>query len=222
MRACAWVDIWYEEVDGGCIGIWGDDAASEVALEDGGGRPGGAARPGGTAGERPGGKAGRPGGAVGTSLGALTGGDRGDGTSGAADAASESTATDEVGDREGGGGAGAGSLLFACFEVAGVVGRFGKFPAGVAGRDDACDDAFAAAFFRTSARAGTTGAVVEPDRCCRVVVVVRRAGRSPWLTAFVVLWRAAVARLLLLLFAQDAARGRPGGCLGNADVLGCV
>lgn len=192
------------------MGIWGDDAASEVALDDGGGRPGGAARPGGTTGERPGGTAGRPGGAAGISFGTTDGGDCGEGISGAAEPTSESTATDDVGDRGGGGGGGAVSLTLACLVAAGVTGRFGKWPAGVAGRDDdACEGAFATPFLRISVIAGPIVAVVEPDRCCRVVVPARRVCRNTEFAALVLLCSAVLASVVLLLFAQDAARGRP-------------
>lgn len=191
------------------------DAASDAAREDGGGRPGGATRPGGTTGERPGGTAGRPGGAAGTSR-CVGGGDLGDTTSGAADPVSESTATEDVGDRGagGGGGGGAGSFPFAVLDVAGVIGRLGRDD-GVAGRDDACEALLAATFFRTSAMAAARGVVVEPDRCCRDdddiedVVPVRRVCLAPWFTAFVLLCNAVLARVVLLLLAHEAARGRP-------------
>ena len=158
--------------------IWGE-AASEAARDEGGGRPGGAVRPGGTTGERPGGTAGRPGGADGISLDGGGAGDRGDATSGTPEPASESTPREDVGDRGGGGGGGAAtiSLTFVVFAVAGVTGRLGR-DAGVAGRDeDAWEDAFAALFFRTSTMAGA-GVVVEPDRCCLAGIPVRRATRD--------------------------------------------
>ena len=183
------------------------DATSEAARDEGGGRPGGAARPGGTTGERPGGTAGMPGGAAGTSLVRGTG-DCGEATSGAPEPESESTATEDVGERGGGGGGGAVAVSFAldAFVVAGVTGRFGR-DAGVAGREEACEDAFAAAFLRTSVIAGA-GLVVEPDRCCRAVGPARRAFLDR-LTALELLCRAVLARLALLLLAHDAARGRP-------------
>lgn len=190
--------------------IWGD-AVSEAARDEGGGRPGGAVRPGGTTtGERPGGTAGRPSGAGGISLDGGGADDKGDATSGTLELESDSTPREDVGERGGGGGGGAAtiSLALAAFAVAGVMGRFGR-DVGVAGRDrDACEDAFAALFFRTSTIAGA-GVVVEPDRCCRAVIPVRRAVRVAWLTAFVLLCRAVLASETLLLLAQDAARGRP-------------
>lgn len=152
------------------------EAASEVVRDDGGGRPGGATRPGGTTGERPGGTAGRPGGATGISLGA-GGGDFGDTASATAEPESDSTATDDVGDRGAGGGGGcAASLPFVVFAVAGVVGRFGN-DEGVEGREDDAAEVLAALFLRISARADMTGVVVDPDRCGRAVVPARRACR---------------------------------------------
>ena len=178
------------------------DAVSEAARDEGGGRPGGAVRPGGIAG--------RPGGADGISLDGGGTGDRGDATSGTPEPESDSIPREDVGDRGGGGGGGAAaiSLTLIVFVVAGVIGRWGR-DAGVVGRDeDACGDALAAFFFLTSTIAGA-GVVVEPDRCCRAVIPVRRAVRVAWLTAFVLLCSAVLASDTLLLLAQDAARGRP-------------
>ena len=187
------------------------DAASDAVRDEGGGRPGGAARPGGTTGERPGGTAGRPGGADGISLDGAGTGERGDATSGTPEPESDSIPREEVGDRGGGGGGGGAattSLALVVFAVAGVIGRLGR-DAGVVGRDeDACEDALAAFFFLTSTIAGA-GVVVEPDRCCRAVMPVRRAVRVAWLIAFVLLCSAVLASDALLLLAQDAARGRP-------------
>ena len=112
-------------------------------------------------GERPGGTAGIPGGTAGTSFD-TGGGDCGDAISCGADPASDSTATDAVGDRgTGGGGGAAGSLPLFDFKFAGVTGRLGNDD-GVEGREE---EVFIAPFLRTSARAGIDGVVVEPDRC---------------------------------------------------------
>ena len=186
-----------------------------MVLDAGGGSPGGAVRPGGTTGERPGGIAGRPGGATGTSFDAEGGGDRGDATSCGADAdpASESTATEPVGERGTGGGGGTDAVSFALEDlaVAGVIGRFGS-DAGVAGREDeACEEDFIAAlFFRTSVIAGADGVVVEPERCdLPNVAAVRRACLVLWLAALVLLCSAVLAKVVLLLLAHEAARGSP-------------
>lgn len=80
----------------------------------------------------------------------------------------------------------------------------------MAGRDnEACEGAFATPFLRISVIAGPIEVVVEPDRCCRVVVPARRVCRNTEFAALVLLCSAVLARVVLLLFAHDAARGRP-------------
>lgn len=97
------------------------------AVREGGGKPGGADRPGGTAG--------RPGGAVGTSTDVDWTGDSVGGGSWPVDPLSDS-GVDDVGER-GGGGGGAVSLGFDTFAILGVAGRADwAVLAGVAGREE--------------------------------------------------------------------------------------
>jgi hypothetical protein len=211
----------------------------------GGGSPGGAERPGGTAG-KPGGAAGRPGGterpggntgAAATGAGAMrgeaagsgegarngSGGGAGSGSLGS-DTGSVATSVACGGEGEGIGGTGGTIVSFwrlRLVSVAGVTGRAGRWArAGVEGLDDeACDGDFAcdATAFRSCCvpRVDVDAGTVAALRDCRVDAVVRRACRLD--VALVV-----AVCTTLLLFAQDAARGRaPIKQLSMPNVSGC-
>lgn len=116
MSACACVDIWYEDCDGCTLTDKGDDIVE--AVREGGGKPGGADR---------------PGGAVGISTGV---GCTGDSVAGGGSWLVDPLSDSGVGERRGGGG-GAVSFGFDTFVVLGVVGLSDwAVIAGVAGREE--------------------------------------------------------------------------------------
>lgn len=197
------------------MAICGGEASGTA--RDGGGRPGGA--------ERPGGAAGMPGGIDAASVAVGRTGDTVGAGSCPVDPTSDSMATDDVGERDGGGNGGLDSFTFGAFVVAGVTDRISccVAPAGVAGRDeDACEGVFAAPVAVPPLRslpearvsAADVLAAVDPDRCCLVFVPPRRGCRPvprEWLLVVVLLCRAVEARLLEPLLAHDAPRGKPAG-----------
>lgn len=172
---------------------------------DGGGSPGGADRPGGTAGS-PGGAVGRTGAGSGDT-GNDSGGVLARDTSGNG-LLSASTMTGE-GERTAGAVAAAACASFCLLVFVVDAGGFG-----VAGREEeASEEAFVADVFRSFVVVVDRVlllAAMEPELCCRVLIPVRRCCREVELCiALVWFCNAVLATVVGGLFAQDAARGRP-------------
>lgn len=170
-RACACVDIWY----GPCAASCGDES-TETGSRVGGGKPGGADKPGGTAGN-PGGTTGAGAGDGAEESGGEVGG-VGSFSIGATTSVSLSSGEAKTGEGDTG-----RSFGFGGFELTvGLSARCGvDAPAGVAGRDSESTEGalFEIAEGRFSRRLGKEDPIVllEAVRCVRGVIGVRRVWR---------------------------------------------